>query len=150
MSVPQDSLPSADIPATDVSAQEFPVDKPTVGGSVDSEAPGATTKPNDISDTAEATAAAHTDNAAQASESTTPASDRTKRTFWARRRKERKEQREQHRAEKAQRPRQQRFPWVLRGWGRRKIREGQQRWRQSLQFRTVTTTIVLALSLIHI
>ncbi|WQD13651.1 MAG: hypothetical protein U1U88_001980 [Lawsonella clevelandensis] len=32
----------------------------------------------------------------------------------------------------------------MRGWGRRKIREGQQRWRQSLQFRTVTTTIVLA------
>ena len=145
MSVPQDSLPSADIPATDVSAQEFPVDKPTVGGSVDSEAPGAATKPNDISDTAEATAAANTDNAAQASETTTtPASDRTKRSSWVRRRKERKEQREQHRAEKAQRPRQQRFPWVLRGWGRRKIREGQQRWRQSLQFRTVTTTIVLA------
>lgn len=75
---------------------------------------------------------------------TTPAGAHSPQTPRARRKEERKKQREQRRAEKAKRPRDERFPRVVRSWARRKIHGVQQRWRQSLQFRTVTTTIVLA------
>ena len=143
------SAPSAPLSADEMPAGGFPANEcaggeHAGGSSSTGEATVASTEPHDNTGTAVADEGVIVDSAAEAPEASAPASDSTARTSWSRRRTERKEQRKQHRTEKAQRPRQQRFPWVLRGWGRRKLREAKQRWRQSLQFRTVTTTIVLA------
>lgn len=47
-------------------------------------------------------------------------------------------------------PRSARFPWKLRGWGRRKLRAIAEKWRRSLQFRTVLTTTGLAVIILMV
>ena len=144
VSAPSAPLSADEMPVGGFPANEYAGGEHAGGSSSTGEATVASTEPHDNTGTAVADEGVIVDSAAEAPEASAPASDSTARTSWSRRRTERKEQRKQHRTEKAQRPRQQRFPWVLRGWGRRKLREAKQRWRQSLQFRTVTTTIVLA------
>lgn len=47
-------------------------------------------------------------------------------------------------------PRSQRFPWKLRGWGQKKLRALIDKWRQSIQFRTVMTTTGLAVIILMV